>query len=130
MMGRYMQIARGGHFYSASDIVLEQSINKDTDYYLWTLATGFGVYLVVNTYMAFVEHIAKSPRFRKMFKHGQGGSARFGGTGTLSRYDWDKAIDAPIFLGSSLSKYDTRVGSHGCIEMPVTDSETVPLDSM
>ena len=76
-------------------------------FYFWTLGIGGAALLLIYSTMAGVERVAESGPIRKAFKHGQGGSARWGGSGTFAKYEW-RGGNAPIFLGRSLGKYDPR----------------------
>lgn len=58
------------------------------------------------------ERFFETPWFRRSLEHGQGGSARWGGSGAFAKYEWSqiKSGSAPIYLGRTLDKFDPRLG--------------------
>ena len=55
---------------------------------LWFAGAWAGGLFLIYFAMTATEHISEHPKFRKNFRHGKGGSARWGGSGSLSKYEW------------------------------------------
>lgn len=89
---------------------LEYGWDNNRPFFLWLAGLWGGTLGLIYFLMSGFEYIAESDFVRKSFLHGTGGSARWAGAGTFSKYEYKTPAKAPIYFGKTLGKYDVKLG--------------------
>lgn len=82
------------------------------------LGVGLPLFLVTVLPLSFSlkEYLKEHPLYRRLFVHGRGGSARFGGVYSFLKYDFNEALkgggamEAPVYGGRTKFEDDPKLG--------------------
>jgi type IV secretory pathway TraG/TraD family ATPase VirD4 len=104
-----LSLGAGFELYKLPAFIPNQAVqyfSTHGEIFFWYFVALFGGWAFIYCALTFYSMTMESAWFRKLFVHGTGGSARWGGPLAFTRHEFPKCKKNPIFLGRTMHKYD------------------------